>query len=78
MFWHIRTRQLAPAVVVDYQREVFTCEEGNVRITFDKNLEAGIDTADIFDPKMTIVKAFPPEALILEKLNTMTIFRIIF
>ena len=66
MFWHIRTRQLAPAVVVDYQREVFTCEEGNVRITFDKNLEAGIDPADIFDPKMTIVQAFPPDALILE------------
>lgn len=66
MFWHIRTRQLAPAVVVDYQREVFTCNEGNVRITFDRNLEAGIDTADIFDTDITLVSAFPPNTLILE------------
>ena len=29
---------LRPAVVVEYERTAFTCREGNVRITFDRNL----------------------------------------
>lgn len=66
MYWNIRTKGLAPAVIVDYLRQVFVCDEGNVRITFDMNLEAGIDTSDVFDPEVSIVRAFPPNALILE------------
>lgn len=66
MFWHMRTRGLAPAVIVDYHRQVFVCNEGNVRITFDMDLEAGIDTPDIFSPDLTLVRAFQPGTLILE------------
>lgn len=66
MFWAIRTKGLAPAVIVDYHREVFVCDQGNVRITFDMDLEAGIDTSDIFSPEITLMRAFPPGVMILE------------
>lgn len=39
---------LKPAVIVDYTREPFIYSIGNVRITFDKNLQAIINTNDIF------------------------------
>lgn len=39
---------LKPVVIVDYVREPFIYSIGNVRITFDKNLQAIINTNDIF------------------------------
>lgn len=66
MFWAMRTRLLAPAVIVDYIREVFVMEEGNVRITFDQNIQAGIDQADIFDTNVTLVRVLEPNTMVLE------------
>ncbi len=43
-----RTALLRPAVIVDYIREAYTLEAGNVRITFDKDIRAGIDSYDVF------------------------------
>ncbi len=40
---------LRPHVLVDYVREPYINREGNVRITFDKRLGAGINTLDMFD-----------------------------
>ncbi len=56
MFAEIRTKRLAPAVIVDYYREAFVCDEGNVRITFDTALNAGVNTADIFSDN---IRSFP-------------------
>lgn len=39
---------LAPKVIVDYIREPYVYPAGNVRITFDKKLKAGIRELDIF------------------------------
>ena len=61
-----RTKLLRPEVIVDYSREVFVSNEGNVRITFDKNLRAGVATFDIFDPKVVTVPAMDQDKLILE------------
>lgn len=66
MFVAMKTNLLAPAVCVDYQRDVFVFKEGNVRITFDRDLQAGIDSADIFDPDMTVVSALDPTLMVLE------------
>ncbi len=66
MYWAIRTRMLAPAVIVDYQREVFVLDEGNVRITFDQNLQAGINTSDIFSPGVIDVNVLAPGTMVLE------------
>ena len=57
---------LRPQVVVDYDREVFICDEGNVRMTFDMNLRAGQGTGSIFDPHLPTVPAYENGKMILE------------
>lgn len=57
---------LSPRVVVDYDREVFICGEGNVRMTFDMNLRAGLASGDIFDPELCTVPAYEEGCMILE------------
>ena len=59
-------RLLRPQVVVDYDREVFICDEGNVRMTFDMNLRAGQGSGDIFDPHLPTVPAYESGKMILE------------
>ncbi len=66
MFWSMRTKLLAPAVIVDYVREVFVMDEGNVRITFDQNLQAGINTCNIFDPNIFLINTLEPDTMVLE------------
>lgn len=57
---------LSPQVVVDYNREVFICDEGNVRMTFDMDLRAGQGSGDIFDPWLPTVAAYESGRMILE------------
>lgn len=57
---------LRPQVVVDYSREVFICNEGNVRLTFDMNLRAGPASGNIFDPFLPTVPAYKDGQLIME------------
>lgn len=57
---------MRPRVVVDYEREPFVMEAGDVRITFDKNVRAGLEGFDIFDSCMPMVEALRPGMLILE------------
>ena len=61
-----RYRLLRPSVIVDYYRDAFTMEEGNVRITFDKELRAGVNTFDVFDREAVTVNAYPPGKLVME------------
>jgi hypothetical protein len=42
------TKLLKPVTVVEYLREAYVHPDGNVRITFDKNLSASIGDLDIF------------------------------
>lgn len=59
-------RGLAPSVVVDYDREAYVHPVGNVRLTFDKALHAGISSADIFDKELVTVPVFPDGSVIFE------------
>lgn len=65
-FVDARTRILCPAVVVDYNREAFVLEEGNVRLTFDSKLRAGFCSMDLFDEQMPTLPAIEPDMLIME------------
>ena len=65
-FIDARTHLLRPAVVVDYNREAFVMDEGNVRLTFDSKLRAGFCTTDLFDPDMPTLPAIAPDMLIME------------
>lgn len=66
MYVNMKTKLLKPAVTVDYEREPYVLEEGNVRITFDKNIQAGINTPDIFSEDMVCTNVLPPNIMVLE------------
>ncbi|MFD2118075.1 polyphosphate polymerase domain-containing protein [Paenibacillus yanchengensis] len=55
-----------PIVIVDYWREAYIYEFGNVRITFDKKLSAGINTINLFDPNLVLEETIPTEQTIME------------
>ena len=43
------SRRLRPKVIVDYERTVFVCPLGNVRVTFDRNISSSADYEHFFD-----------------------------
>ena len=57
---------LRPSGIVEYTREPYVQKEGNVRITFDRNLRAVFGGYDLFRKDLYGVSVFPPDRLILE------------
>lgn len=45
-----KAKLLRPVTTVEYMREAYIHNLGNVRITFDKNISASIGSLDVFDP----------------------------
>ncbi|HAF62120.1 MAG TPA: transporter [Anaerolineaceae bacterium] len=67
LFYHrCQSSIMRPRVVVDYEREPFIMEAGDVRITFDRNIRAGMESLDPFNYKMAMVEALGPHQLIME------------
>ena len=62
----LQYRLFRPRVIVDYIREAYVFEPGNVRITFDKELRAGINGIDLFDDRIIYEDILYPEQVILE------------
>ncbi len=60
------TQGLRPKVIVDYDREPYVYENGDVRITFDMGLRTALLGTDIFDRKLPVVGVMEPDRLILE------------
>ncbi|MCD7823964.1 MAG: polyphosphate polymerase domain-containing protein [Oscillospiraceae bacterium] len=57
---------LRPSVVVDYTREAYVEPIGNVRITFDKALRAGVSGVDMFERELLTVPVYPNGMVIME------------
>ncbi len=57
---------MRPAVIVDYEREPFVYPYGDVRITFDSSIRAGLYEHTPFDMDMPVVEAIDRDKLILE------------
>lgn len=62
----LSTFHFRPSVIVDYWREAYVYEWGNVRITFDKKLSAGINTYDVFSGQLVLEEILRPELTIME------------
>jgi hypothetical protein len=60
-----QTKNLRPRVVVEYRREPFIYKYGNVRVTFDYFLKAGIFQLDLFSNGY-MIPAIPSDQIILE------------
>jgi hypothetical protein len=66
LYQEMKYSMLRPKVIVDYVREPFVCANGNVRITFDKDLRTGLHSTDIFDKTLEPVRAIDDHMTILE------------
>jgi hypothetical protein len=64
-YLNYRTRNLRPRVVVEYRREAFIYKYGDVRITFDYLLKAGVFQKDLFSNGY-MISAIPQDQIILE------------
>lgn len=57
---------LKPSVIVDYVREPYVCQAGNVRITLDSRLSVCYNTFDIFDSNAVYIPVFKGNEAVLE------------
>jgi hypothetical protein len=64
-YLYYRTKNLRPRVVVEYRREAFIYKYGDVRITFDSSLRAGVFQNDLFSNGY-MISAIPQDQIILE------------
>lgn len=47
-----KSRLLEPKVIVEYEREPYVCKNGNVRITFDRNIRSSNRKESFFDDRV--------------------------
>jgi len=66
MYAQMKTKLLRPKVIVEYEREAYVVDEGNVRLTFDKQLRSSINGLDLFDPAVVYSAALPEELMVFE------------
>ena len=57
---------MRPRVMVEYEREPFVLDAGNVRVTFDSNIRAGMEGFDLFNFAMPMVEVMEPGMLVME------------
>lgn len=55
-----------PKVIVNYEREPFVYESGNVRITFDRNISSSSKVSDFFDADLPLRPIMPTGYHVLE------------
>lgn len=57
---------LRPRVMVEYEREPYVLDAGNVRVTFDTNIRAGLEGFDLFNDEMPMTEVLDPGMLVME------------
>lgn len=57
---------LRPTVAVEYVREAYVMHEGNVRVTFDKDVSASVGEFDMFSPRFETRCVLEPGVMVLE------------
>lgn len=60
------SERLKPKTIVDYTREAYIYETGNVRITFDKSIKTALSSVDILNKDLPTVETLDPRNIILE------------
>ncbi|MDF2037079.1 polyphosphate polymerase domain-containing protein [Cytobacillus oceanisediminis] len=65
LFVQMNLFQLKPVTIVDYEREVFIYEYGNVRVTFDSSIKTSFRSNDLLNPDIPMVET-NPDIVILE------------
>lgn len=73
MYSYLTTKQLRPAVIVDYVREAYLHPADDVRITFDKQLRTGLRSIDMFNAYIPTIDPFDDPTVILEVKYNLTL-----
>lgn len=76
-YFECTSRFMRPRVMVDYDREPYVMEAGDVRITFDKHVRAGFGKLDLFDPRLPMLEVLPANHMIMEVKYTEMLPRIV-
>lgn len=66
LYAKMKFQLLRPKTIVDYIREPFIYNPGNVRITFDSGIETGINSTDLFNQDLPTVRSNAGNVIILE------------
>jgi len=67
IFYHECVSNLIrPRVMVEYEREPYVLNEGNVRVSFDSNIRAGVEGFDLFNSEMPMIEVLDPGMLVME------------
>lgn len=66
LFVKMQYQQLRPKTIIDYKREPYIYEPGNVRITIDYEIETGLSSKELFNPYLATVNVCRPGCMILE------------
>ncbi len=61
-----RTEGMHPVVIVEYERIPYLCRDGNVRVTFDRNLSSASDPTLFFSQDLPKRPVFPAGQQLLE------------
>ncbi len=64
LYVKMKTQLLRPKVLVDYVREPFVYEVGNVRITLDRDIRTSLNVTDLFDLDAPTIIAGEPTILV--------------
>lgn len=65
-YFEVVSRVLRPTLIVEYEREPYLYEYGDVRVTFDRNVRAVLAREDIFSTYLPTALVLEPGKLILE------------
>lgn len=60
------SRLLKPVIAVEYLREAYVSEVGNVRITFDKNISFSVGDYDVFSEYYSVCPALDTGIIVME------------
>ena len=66
LYAKMKNEQLRPRVIVDYLREPYVYAPGNVRITFDRDIRAGLYPEQFFNREFPAVQAEKTETVLME------------
>jgi hypothetical protein len=65
-YYECTSRFMRPRVMVDYDREPYVMESGDVRITFDKHVRVGFGVFDLFDRSLPTMEVLRGDQMIME------------
>lgn len=66
LYTKMKFQQLKPKTIVDYIREPYIYEPGNVRITIDSNIKTGINSKELFNHDIATMRTHSNNVIVLE------------